>query len=103
SAVGVVLLSPIAWGGVSDARTPATLTAKQAADCGVPQTSKEVSNATALFSCTTAAPIPLENPGLISVPIGFLFAVIGTLTSRDRDDDKYAELEVRSLAGAGAA
>jgi cation/acetate symporter len=102
SAVGVVLLSPIAWGGVSDARTPAALNAKQAADCGVPQNSREVSNATALFSCTTAAPIPLENPGLISIPIGFIFAAIGAMTSKERDEDKYAELEVRSLTGAGA-
>jgi cation/acetate symporter len=100
--VGVVLLSPIAWGGVSHARTPATLNAAQAKDCGVPQTSKEVSNATALFSCTTAAPIPLENPGLISIPIGFIFAALGALSSKERNADKYSELEARSLTGAGA-
>jgi cation/acetate symporter len=103
SAVGVVLLSPVAWGGVSTARPAATLSATQAADCGVAAGSKQVSNATALFSCTTAAPIPLENPGLISIPIGFLFAAIGALSSRERDEDKFAELEVRSLTGAGAA
>ena len=40
-----MLLSPIAWGGVSDHRAPATLTAAQAATCGVAQDSKEVSNA----------------------------------------------------------
>jgi cation/acetate symporter len=102
SAVGVVLLSPIAWGGVSEGRTAATLTPAQAATCGVPASSKAVSNATALFSCTTPAPIPLENPALISIPIGFLFAAIGTLSSRERDDEKFAELEVRSLTGAGA-
>src|SRR5690349_12136569 len=72
AAVGVVLLSPICWGGVSKARPAATLTAAQAKECGVPANSKAVSNATALFSCTTAAPIPLENPGLISIPIGFI-------------------------------
>src|SRR6185312_1895657 len=80
----------------------AGLTAAQAKDCGVAQTSKEVSNATALFSCTTAAPIPLENPGLISIPLGFIFAALGALSSKERDEDKYAELEVRSLTGAGA-
>jgi cation/acetate symporter len=95
-------MSPIAWGGVSSARTPATLTAAQAKTCGVAADSKAVSNATALFSCTTAAPIPLENPGLISIPIGFLFAAIGALTSKERDPDKFAELEARSLTGAGA-
>jgi cation/acetate symporter len=102
AAVGVVLLSPICWGGVSKARPAATLTPAQAKECGVPANSKAVSNATALFSCTTAAPIPLENPGLISIPIGFIFAAIGALTSKEKDEDKYAELEVRSLTGAGA-
>jgi cation/acetate symporter len=102
AAVGVVLLSPVCWGGSSTARPPAKLTATQAKDCGVPANSKAVSNATALFSCTTAAPIPLENPGLISIPIGFIFAVVGAVTSRERDEEKYAELEVRSLTGAGA-
>jgi cation/acetate symporter len=102
AAVGVVLLSPICWGGASKARPPATLTAAQAKTCGVATTSKEVSNATALFSCTTAAPIPLENPGLISIPIGFLAAALGALSSKEKDEDKFAELEVRSLTGAGA-
>jgi cation/acetate symporter len=102
AAVGVVLLSPICWGGVSKARPAATLTAAQAKECGVAANSKEVSNATALFSCTTAAPIPLENPGLISIPIGFLAAALGALSSKEKDEDKYAELEVRSLTGAGA-
>ncbi|MFJ6382059.1 cation acetate symporter [Kitasatospora sp. NPDC092039] len=46
---------------------------------------------------------PLENPGLVSIPIGFLAGWIGTLLSRERPDPaKYAELEVRSLTGLGA-
>ncbi|MFI0216895.1 cation acetate symporter [Streptomyces lydicus] len=45
---------------------------------------------------------PLENPGLVSIPIGFLSGWLGTLASRETDPDKYAELEVRSLTGAGA-
>jgi cation/acetate symporter len=102
AAVGVVLLSPVCWGGTSTSRPAATLSKTQAADCGVPVTSKEVNNATALFSCTTPAPIPLENPGLISIPIGFLVAAIGALSSKEKDEDKYAELEVRSLTGVGA-
>ena len=69
---------------------------------GVATDSKAVSNPDALFSCTTAAPIPFENPGLISIPIGFLAAAIGAATSRERDDKKYAELEVRALTGVGA-
>ncbi|MFB7377913.1 cation acetate symporter [Kitasatospora purpeofusca] len=47
---------------------------------------------------------PLENPGLVSIPLGFLAGWIGTLTSPEpADPDRYAELEVRSLTGAGAA
>ena len=68
----------------------------------VAATSTQVNNPTALFSCTTSAPIPFSNPGLISIPLGFAFAAIGALTARERDDEKYAELEVRSLTGAGA-
>ncbi|RFU84430.1 cation acetate symporter [Streptomyces triticagri] len=47
---------------------------------------------------------PLENPGLISIPLGFLAGWIGTVTSREpADEAKHAETEVRSLTGAGAA
>ncbi|MET8227871.1 cation acetate symporter [Streptomyces sp. NPDC005301] len=46
---------------------------------------------------------PLENPGLISIPVGFLLGWIGTLVSKEEPDaGKYAELEVRSLTGTGA-
>jgi cation/acetate symporter len=45
---------------------------------------------------------PLENPGLVSIPMGFLCAFIGTLLSKESDPRKFAELEVRSLTGAGA-
>jgi cation/acetate symporter len=43
---------------------------------------------------------PLRNPGLISIPFGFLMGWIGTVTSSERNIAKYAELEVRSLTGA---
>ncbi|MEU9795864.1 cation acetate symporter [Streptomyces sparsogenes] len=46
---------------------------------------------------------PLENPGLISIPLGFLLGWVGSLLSKEKPDhDKYAELEVRSLTGYGA-
>jgi Predicted symporter len=45
---------------------------------------------------------PLSNPGIISIPVGFLCGWIGTLLSKESDADKYAELEVRALTGAGA-
>ena len=102
AAVGVVLLSPICWGGAQKSLPAAKLTAAQAKECGVPADSKAVNNPTALFSCTASAPIPLQNPGLLSIPIGFILAAAGALSSKERDDEKYAELEVRSLTGAGA-
>ncbi|MCD0483232.1 cation acetate symporter [Streptacidiphilus sp. ASG 303] len=46
---------------------------------------------------------PLENPGLVSIPAGFLLGWLGTLLSKETADPaKYAELEVRSLTGLGA-
>ena len=48
---------------------------------------------------------PLENPGLVSIPMGFLAGWLGTVLSpRDpAGEEAYAEVEVRSLTGAGAA
>jgi cation/acetate symporter len=46
---------------------------------------------------------PLDNPGLVTIPLSFLLAVVGTLTSREKPDEtKWAEMEVRSLTGYGA-
>ncbi|MFD5296239.1 cation acetate symporter [Streptomyces mutabilis] len=46
---------------------------------------------------------PLQNPGLVSIPLGFLAGWIGTVTSPEVPDEaKHAETEVRSLTGAGA-
>ncbi|MEU9377787.1 cation acetate symporter [Streptomyces sp. NPDC048255] len=46
---------------------------------------------------------PLENPGIISIPLGFLLGWLGTVLSKEKaDPDKFAELEVRSLTGTGA-
>jgi len=46
---------------------------------------------------------PLSNPGIISIPAGFLFGWLGTVTSKEPESEKrYTELEVRSLTGAGS-
>ncbi|KNX36115.1 solute symporter family protein [Luteipulveratus halotolerans] len=46
---------------------------------------------------------PLDNPGIVSIPLGFFLGWLGSVTSKERSDpDKYAEMEVRSLTGAGA-
>ena len=39
-------------------------------------------------------------PGLIGVPLGFLFGLIGSLTSSERNDAAFAEVQVRALTGA---
>jgi len=45
---------------------------------------------------------PLDNPGLVSIPLSFLLGYLGTVLSKERaDEGKYAEMEVRSLTGAG--
>ncbi len=58
--------------------------------------------ATSLISDRDFAWFPLENPGIISIPAGFFFGWLGTVLSRERNEAKYAELEVRALTGAGA-
>jgi cation/acetate symporter len=46
---------------------------------------------------------PLENPGLISIPIGFLGAILGTYLVRDTESEqKFNQLEVRANTGIGA-
>jgi cation/acetate symporter len=62
--------------------------------------------------CTTAAarhliqrpPIfPLENPGILSIPLGFLGAIVGTFLKREpQAESKFAELIVRANTGLGA-
>ncbi|WP_333766666.1 solute symporter family protein [Streptomyces sp. IBSBF 2435] len=57
----------------------------------------------ALFPGTDFHVFPLENPGLISIPLGFLAGWLGTVLSPEpADPGRYAETEVRSLTGAGA-
>ncbi len=49
------------------------------------------------------AVVPLSNPGIISIPLGFLLGVVGTVLSKERPDlEKFAQMEVRSLTGAGS-
>ncbi|MEU3219678.1 cation acetate symporter [Streptomyces sp. NPDC006971] len=58
---------------------------------------------TSMFKGVDFAWFPLENPGLISIPLGFLLGWIGSLLSKEEPDrGKYAELEVKSLTGVGA-
>ncbi len=56
----------------------------------------------ALFTDHDWSWFPLSNPGLLSIPIGFLCGFLGTILSKEYNAEKYAEIEVRSLTGAGA-
>ncbi|OKA06833.1 solute symporter family protein [Amycolatopsis regifaucium] len=45
---------------------------------------------------------PLDNPGIVSIPVAFFLGWLGTVLSKEHNQEKYAEMEVRSLTGAGA-
>jgi cation/acetate symporter len=91
SSVVLVFFSPVVSGKV----TPAVVDA--AGNVVTPATSG------ALFGLGTDFHwFPLENPGIISIPLGFLCGWLGTVLSKEYDAEKYAELEVRSLTGLGA-
>ncbi|GLY74153.1 solute symporter family protein [Actinoallomurus iriomotensis] len=46
---------------------------------------------------------PLENPALVSIPVGFLCAIAGTYLSREKPDPaRFAALSARTVTGAGA-
>ncbi len=49
---------------------------------------------------TGTAIFPLENPGIVSIPLGFLGASIGTFVfSTKRDTEKYTEIVVNAHTG----
>ncbi|MFJ8671773.1 cation acetate symporter [Streptomyces sp. NPDC093589] len=59
---------------------------------------------TSLFPGLDFALFPLENPGVVSIPLGFLMGWLGTVLSPEAADAaRHAETEVRALTGAGAA
>ncbi len=91
SSVVLVVFSPVVSGKV----TPAVLDAAGAVITPA--------KSAALFPMGTDFHwFPLENPGLLSIPIGFFCGWLGTVLSKEYNAAKYAELEVRSLTGAGA-
>ena len=58
----------------------------------------------AMFPNLDFAWFPLDNPALVSVPVGFFLGWLGSVVKPDGDKyaDKAAEMEVRSMTGAGA-
>ena len=57
---------------------------------------------TAMIPGADFAWFPLTNPAIISVPLGFFLGWLGSVTSSAHDELKQAEMEVRSMTGAGA-
>jgi cation/acetate symporter len=58
---------------------------------------------TAMITGSDFSWFPLANPGIISIPLGFFFGWLGTITARDADaEERYVELDVRSMTGAGS-
>ena len=58
---------------------------------------------TALVTGADWSIFPLSNPGIISIPAGFLFGWLGTILFPEPESaEKYTELEVRAFTGAGA-
>jgi len=57
---------------------------------------------TAMFPSAKFDWFPLSNPGIVSIPISFILGWLGSILSKETNDAKYAEMEVRALTGAGA-
>ena len=73
SAVGLIVLSPVTSGGEAS-----------------------------IFPGLDFAIFPLNNPAIVSVPLGFFLGWLGSVTSSERNELKQAEMEVRSMTGAGS-
>ncbi|MEU9290698.1 cation acetate symporter [Streptomyces sp. NPDC048275] len=57
-----------------------------------------------LFLHQVTPPFPLANPGLVSIPLAFLSAIVATLcTAREEQQPGFADLRLRALTGFGAA
>nr|WP_042178330.1 cation acetate symporter [Kibdelosporangium sp. MJ126-NF4]CEL13118.1 Putative symporter YjcG [Kibdelosporangium sp. MJ126-NF4]CTQ98806.1 Putative symporter YjcG [Kibdelosporangium sp. MJ126-NF4] len=56
----------------------------------------------ALLPAADFAFVPWKHVGLLSIPASFLLGYAGAKCSAERDDGKYAEMDVRALTGAGA-
>ncbi|WP_104104559.1 cation acetate symporter [Arthrobacter sp. 08Y14] len=58
---------------------------------------------TSMVSGIDISIFPLNNPGLVSIPLAFFLGWLGTVLGKDDESpQKQAEMEVRSLTGVGA-
>lgn len=62
--------------------------------------SPSVMNPVAGMAIITGDPIfPLTNPAIISIPLGFIGGIVGTLVSKEYNAKKFAEVKVRANTG----
>ncbi len=81
SSVGLVIFSPVVSGKLNADGT----------------------NAALLPTSIDISWFPLENPGIVSIPLAFFLGWLGSVTSKEpAAEDRFTELEVRALTGAGA-
>lgn len=81
ASIGLIIFSPVVSGKPVDEKTGKSASMIQGVD----------------FSW-----FPLDNPGLVSIPLAFILGYVGSKLSKEYNAEKYAEMEVRSLTGAGA-
>ena len=81
ASIGLIIFSPVMSGKPVDEKTGKSASMLQGVD----------------FSW-----FPLDNPGLVSIPLAFILGYVGSKLSKEHNAAKWAEMEVRSLTGAGA-
>ena len=85
------------YGGLISCGGPGDLLAGRVRQ-GRPETGK-----LSLLPTSTSRGSRCENPGIVSIPLGFLLGCLGSVTSKEPEaEERYTELEVRALTGAGA-
>lgn len=80
------------------------LTTKEVADLSSAKVAFAENNGGTSILGLSAALFPLKNPGIVSIPLGFLAAILGALAFREkRAEDMFDEIYVRQNTGIGMA
>lgn len=58
------------------------------------------SSPNSIYPDTDFAWFPLQNPGIVSIPAGFLLGWLGSVLSKPQEPQVFEEFEVRALVGA---
>ncbi|GAA3906310.1 hypothetical protein GCM10023084_68230 [Streptomyces lacrimifluminis] len=60
------------------------------------------STSSSVYPSADFAWFPLRNPGIVSIPAGFLLGWLGTVMTHHQEASAYEEFEVRALVGIGS-